>query len=141
MPAVILDPLPVAGFQFTVHDLGGDGKGRQGIGAHAMDHDPAAGPDPDRVAFAPPEHVFHRSRGGQKEIDIFAILVLGYKKMPIIGMVRQDIIHGCRSDNGAYRGVGADILHLFSQTPDFPSIIQTLKILLDCFNHLCLSFL
>ena len=77
---------------------------------------------------------------GEQEIDILAVLVLGYKQIPIIGMIRQDIVHARHSDDGADRRMGPDIGHLFSQAPDFPSVIQTFQILFYCFYHLHLSF-
>jgi hypothetical protein len=55
-------------------------------------------------------------------------------------MVWQDIVHARRPYNGAHRRVGPDIGDFFSQAPDLPSVIQTLKVLFYCFYHPDFSF-
>ncbi|MCJ7546922.1 MAG: hypothetical protein MUP30_08890 [Deltaproteobacteria bacterium] len=136
---VSFHPLGVVRLDLLVHDIGRDGKGGEGVGAHAVEDDPSAAPHADDKTFPPTEQVLGRPRGGQEEIDLLPFLVARHKEIAVIGMVRQDIVHRRPLNDAAQGRMGAHVSDLFAQAPDLPSVIEAIEILFDCSNHRSIS--
>ena len=138
--SIVLHAFTVIRPQFLIHNLGRDGEGREGIGAHTVQHNPTAGPHAHYKTLPPPHQILSGVRSGQEEIDVLTLFVPGHEQIAVIGVVRQDVIHSGCLDDAAERGVGPHVGDLFSQTPDLPSVIEAFKVLLYCSDHRPISF-